>query len=212
MKHLLASAVMAAAALAGPAAGSAQQIAYTSKTVNLRAGPDRAYPVVAVLPPSTQVVVQGCLFDYRWCDVAWGYERGWVYAGNLRYPYQSGYVLFPSIAPYIGVVVFSFVFHDYWTLYYRDRPWFVQRDRWAPPPPRPPRTLPPPTVVPAPRVVPTPRAAPPARVQPAPPAPAPRPVPPARVQPQPADREEAGRGAQRLRPAPRGPAGPGEAR
>lgn len=141
MKVSLAPAILAVAALVAPVAASAQQLAYTAKTVNMRAGPDRVYPIVAVLPPGAQVAVQGCLPDYRWCDVTYGYSRGWVYAGNLNYAYQQGYATFSGIAPYVGVVILGFALHDYWDRHYHDRPWYRERDDWA-------RRAPPPRVIP----------------------------------------------------------------
>lgn len=217
----LAGATLAAAMLAAPAGALAQplaypapgaygaHVAYTTKAANLRAGPDRYYPVVAVLAPATQVVVQGCLPDYRWCDVVIGHDRGWVYAGNLRYPYQYGYLSFPGIAPYISIAILSFTFHDYWDRHYRDRPWYADRDRYVRPPPRPhasppwvqPSPPPPHVVPPNPRPWVQPPAQPP-RVQPPPPLPPrvqpPRPQPPhvrppPRVHPQSNPREQSHR-------------------
>lgn len=150
-----------ALALAAPLSLAAQQLAITAKAVNLRAGPDRFYPVVAVLPPNAQVAVQGCIPDYRWCDVSFGYERGWLYAGNLRYAHQQGYVPLVGIAPVIGITILSFGIHDYWGTHYRDRSWYGDRQRWDPPPrprarPPAPSYQPPPARPPAPRVRPAP--------------------------------------------------------
>jgi uncharacterized protein YraI len=122
-----------ALALSLPLAAAAQQLAHTAKTVNLRAGPDRMYPVVLVLPPGTQVILQGCLVDYRWCDVSFGYERGWVYAGNLRAISAQGYVPLVGVAPVLGITILQFGIHDYWGVHYRDRPWYRERRRWEQP-------------------------------------------------------------------------------
>lgn len=150
--------VALALALAGATASNAcaQQIAYTAKDVHLRAGPDRAYPVVAVLPATAQVVVQGCLASYRWCDISFGPERGWVYAGNLRYAAPHGAEPLIGIAPGIGITVVPFFVGEYWELHYRDRPWYRDRHRWVRPPHfvRPPRFVPPPP--PRPHIRPTP--------------------------------------------------------
>lgn len=175
MKDRIVPALLALAACVLPLAAAAQQVASTAKPVHLRAGPDRAYPVVAVLPGGAQVVVQGCVADYRWCDVGFGAERGWVYAGNLRYPQGTVYVPLPAAAPAIGVTILYFGIHDYWDLHYRDRPWYPDRDRWVRPRPhgaRPPRPLPPP-VHPAPpppavRPAPIPRVPPAGRIHPPP--------------------------------------------
>jgi uncharacterized protein YraI len=164
MKRFMPLALLALALAAlSPAAHAQPQSATTAKPVNLRAGPARDFPVVAVLPAGLVVSVQGCLPDYRWCDVIAGYNRGWVYAGNLNYFYQGRYAPLPNYAPIIGLVVLSFMLDDYWGHHYVDRPWYRERHRWEG------RTYPAPA--PAPRV--HPRAAPPAFV----PGPAPRPAP-----------------------------------
>jgi uncharacterized protein YraI len=123
---------------------AAAQTATTAKNVHLRAGPAREYPVVAVLPAGMEVSVLGCLSGYSWCDVIAGAERGWVWAGNLNYLYQGAYVPLIPYAQQIGVVVAPFVFFDYWSDHYRNRPWYPDRDRWARPPRHPPPGLRPP--------------------------------------------------------------------
>lgn len=213
MKH----AVLAAAALALAASShspqalaQAQYPALTAKPVNLRAGPSRDYPIIAVLPNGFQVFVQGCLSDYAWCDVVAGYERGWVYAGNILFNYDNDMRPILNWGPVIGIGVIGFAFNDYWPRYYANRPWFGERHRWehVPPPryagPRPgwqqprvqpqpqpqwqPRPVPQPGAQPAPRferrTVPQPQPQPPqGRVQPrAVPQPAPA-MPPGQARP-----------------------------
>jgi uncharacterized protein YraI len=120
-----------------PVLASAQQIAMTAEQINLRAGPDSNYPIVSVLQPNSQVIVQGCLQDYSWCDVGFGPVRGWVYAGVLRYPYQNGYAILPQVAPMVGIGVIGFAFGDYWHSHYRGQPWYREQNVWvhsAPPP------------------------------------------------------------------------------
>lgn len=188
MKLSVAPALLALALGALPVAASAQQLAYTAKHVNLRAGPDRYYPVIAVLPPSAAVSVYGCLPDYRWCDVSYGYDRGWVYAGNLRYPYQGGYVVFPGIAPVLGIAVFAFVLDDYWSRHYHDRPFYGERHRYEARPPHSPAPHPAPYPAPHPAPYPAPHPAPYPAPHPAPypaPHPAPYPAPSPRVGPPP---------------------------
>lgn len=73
--------VLGAAAVAlASMASQAQQVAHATKDVNLRAGPERDYPVVAILQAGVTMTVMGCLPDYRWCDVVAGPNQGWVYA------------------------------------------------------------------------------------------------------------------------------------
>ena len=150
---------------------AAAQTATTAKDVHLRAGPAREYPVVAVLPAGTEVSMQGCLSGYSWCDVIAGAERGWVWARNLDYLYQGAHVPLIPYAGQIGIVVAPFIFFDYWSEHYRNRPWYPDRDRWAHPPRRsPPEIRPPPRPRPAPGVRPPPESQPrPPVAHPAPP-------------------------------------------
>jgi uncharacterized protein YraI len=137
---------LAAAALAAPALASAQQTAYTSALLNLRAGPSPDFPVVAVLQPGVVVAVQGCTTGYSWCDVAVdGNLRGWVFAQYLTYPSGPQYVPFTSAAIGIGVPLVAFSLGAYWGNYYADRPWYGRPPPgWGrPPPPRPPGMRPP---------------------------------------------------------------------
>jgi uncharacterized protein YraI len=128
--------------------------AHTTQSANLRAGPARDYPVVAVLPPYAPLDVQGCLSDYSWCDVIALdiNERGWVYAGNIEYLYEGAEVPLLDYGSMSGIVVIPFVLGDYWDQHYRYRPWYHDRDRWihTPRPVQPPRAGPPSTSQPAP--------------------------------------------------------------
>ncbi len=147
----LARFALLAAALAGlPAPSQAQQMAYVSKDVHMRAGPSRGYPVVAILHTGVSISVQGCLGDYTWCDVMIGPDRGWVYAGNIVYPYQGANGPVITYGPAIGIAIITFSIGPYWDEYYRARPWYPQRQYWIhrphpvhrpdihrPPPPRP---------------------------------------------------------------------------
>ncbi|QNB14560.1 SH3 domain-containing protein [Paraburkholderia tropica] len=149
--------VAAGLAIAAPAA-QAQSQAYTSEPVDLYAGPSGDYPVVSEVGPSEPVVVFGCVSDYSWCDIGAEGMRGWVYGGYLTYPYQGSYVPLAGYGAAIGLPIVSFSIGAYWGSFYRDRPWYGERDRWthARPPgygPRPPapnwhggpaRPLPPP--------------------------------------------------------------------
>lgn len=137
MKRNFASLALACVlALAG--AAHAQQFASTTKSVHLRAGPGRDYPVVAILGPNTAVTVYGCVPQYTWCDVVAGADRGWVYAGNLSYLYQGNNVLLPGVAAVIGIGITAFILDDYWGHYYTDRPWWPERRRYQHPRPVPP--------------------------------------------------------------------------
>src|SRR3954470_17215307 len=91
-----------------PAIAAAQQ-ARAINPVALRAGPDSQYPFVASFGAGTPLAVQGCTDGYGWCDVIApnGY-RGWVYAGDLAYPYQRREVPIVSYGPMIGIPIVTF--------------------------------------------------------------------------------------------------------
>ena len=119
------------ALLAVPTLAVAQQLAYASKTVSMRAGPSRDYPVVATLGSGTAMTIYGCLQGYTWCDVVVGASRGWVYSGNIVYPYQGRNVPVMSYGSSIGLGIVSFSMGNYWDNYYTDYPWYPQRQNWA---------------------------------------------------------------------------------
>ena len=79
----------------------------------------------------------GCIDDYSWCDVVFGANRGWIYAGSLAYPYQSGRVPILGYGAIIGLPIITFSIGNYWDSYYRGRPWYRNRSYWVNrPPPR----------------------------------------------------------------------------
>ncbi|MEO8849066.1 MAG: SH3 domain-containing protein [Casimicrobiaceae bacterium] len=110
--------------------GAAAQYAVTTRTVNVRAGPDTTYPLVASLAPGTSVNVGGCIAAYTWCDVYVGNVRGFVYANYLTYPYQTGRVPIYSYGPALGLPLITFSLGNYWDDYYRGRPFYGRRSYW----------------------------------------------------------------------------------
>jgi uncharacterized protein YraI len=112
------------------------ETAYTTKSVNLRAGPSRDYEVVVRAPGGVPVEVYGCVDDWTWCDVSLGDDRGWVYAGNLEYPYHNRRVVVLGHGPLVGFPIVTFSVDSYWDNYYRGRPWYSRRSYWdhRPPP------------------------------------------------------------------------------
>ena len=131
------SSFLLAAFLCSISTAALAQEAFTNRTANVRAGPDRSYPAVAQLPPGVAVQVMGCIDDYRWCDVVFGASRGWIYAGSLAYPYQSGRVPILGYGAIIGLPIITFSIGNYWDSYYRGRPWYRNRSYWVNrPPPR----------------------------------------------------------------------------
>jgi uncharacterized protein YraI len=104
--------------------------AFTTQAVNLRAGPDRGFPLVSWLQGGTPVTVFGCLNGWHWCDVGVGFNRGWVYGRFLALPFGGQQVLIMNSGPRMGVPVVTFSTGPYWSTHYRGRSWYHQ-----PPPP-----------------------------------------------------------------------------
>jgi uncharacterized protein YraI len=113
------------------------QNAYTARPMNVRAGPNRDYPLVAQLDSGAPLDVHGCLDDWSWCDVSFEDNRGWIYAGGVSFAYQGGRVPLYSYGPKLGLPIVAFSLMTYWGDYYRGRSWYAQRDTWSH------RTLPP---------------------------------------------------------------------
>lgn len=113
-----------------PATSIAQQLGYTSKNVNLRAGPSMDYPVVVTVPAGISLTVIACLQGYQWCDVAVGPNRGWMYAGNIVYPYQGSNVPVLTYGSRVGIGITAFSVGSYWDDYYTAYPWYPQRQNW----------------------------------------------------------------------------------
>lgn len=172
-------------AFALPIAASAQN-AFTTQAVNMRAGPDRSVPLVAWIPAGAAVQVIGCLDGWRWCDTAWGPNRGWVWSRALQTTFGGQPWVISYGGPTLGIPLVTFSIGTYWDSFYRNRPWWDQRNYWfhRPPPPPPPAWRPPPPgwrpPPPAVRPPPPPAVRPPPRPTPPPPSvrPPPRPMPP----------------------------------
>jgi uncharacterized protein YraI len=116
------------------------QNAYTARPMNVRAGPNRDYPLVAQLDAGTPLDVHGCLDGWSWCDVSFEGNRGWMYGGGIYFEDNGDNVWLYSYGPQVGLPIITFSLDTYWGQYYRGRPWYAQRDTWAhrnfPPPAR----------------------------------------------------------------------------
>lgn len=142
MRRFLITALLSLA-VAGPAAAQVANGVVTSY-VDLYAGPDIGYPPIAQLPAGTPVAIQGCLEGWSWCDVITMGTRGWVAGTFVQYTYQNQPVIVADYGARIGIPIVAFSIGVYWDNYYRNRPFYRNRDYWyhrpiAPrPPPRPP--------------------------------------------------------------------------
>lgn len=75
MKLTLSTAI-AGLILTSAAYGQTNATAWTE--LNLRAGPGATYEIIAVIPTSQSVTVDGCLDASNWCRVTYGEVNGWA--------------------------------------------------------------------------------------------------------------------------------------
>jgi uncharacterized protein YraI len=120
-----------AALLLGAFSVASAQNAYTARPMNVRAGPNRDYPLVAQLGAGESLDVHGCLSDWSWCDASFDDSRGWIYAGGLSFVYQGERVPLYTYGPRLGLPIIAFSLLSYWDDYYRGRPWYSQRNVWV---------------------------------------------------------------------------------
>ncbi|MCV0397295.1 MAG: SH3 domain-containing protein [Rhizobiaceae bacterium] len=123
------SAAALAAALVVPAAAMADS-AFTTADVNMRAGPHVEFPRIATLPAGAAITVHGCTDRWTWCDADWRGLRGWVSARYLEADYGGRRAYLPDYRDVIGLPTVTFEFTTYWDRWYRDRPWYRERNRW----------------------------------------------------------------------------------
>ena len=100
-----------------PIHASAQHV-LTVRPVNVRAGPDREFPLVTWFQPGTEVHIFGCLKGWQWCDVASGRSRGWVHSSYLGNFFRD------------RTPIVEFSVDTYWDAHYQRRPWYAERSRW----------------------------------------------------------------------------------
>ena len=135
MRRALLLASVLSAGLLAPTLAVAQYYGYATRNVNVRAGPDRSYPLVGWLQDGTEIEIFGCLDTWRWCDIQGGVYRGWVYSGFLAYPYEGGWATILETGPESGLPMLSFTLDVYWDSYYTTWPWYDQWPWWTSRPP-----------------------------------------------------------------------------
>ena len=124
---------LAAGMLAASPSFAARTNAYAITNVNQRAGPGTEYPVIVTVPASAPITILGCVGDYAWCDVLYQGNRGWMRAIYLKGLYQGGYYALSNYAPQMRFAIVKFDINTYWGSYYRTRPFYADRARWAQP-------------------------------------------------------------------------------
>jgi uncharacterized protein YraI len=127
-RYCMAACVALAAWL--PLAAAAEE-AFTARDTDVFAGPSSEYPPIGELPVNAGVEVFGCLSDWTWCDVGFGPNRGWIYAGDIVVPYDNQRVAIIEYGPRIHLTVVTFSLMAYWDEHYRSRPWYGDRQQWV---------------------------------------------------------------------------------
>jgi uncharacterized protein YraI len=129
MRSKIIVAALTIAAFAFPGIASAQN-AFTSEDANIHAGPDPAFPVISMIPEGQPIDIHGCVSGYEWCDVTWEGRRGWVDAEYLVGTYNDRRVSVFRYGRQIDVPILGFAIDDYWNRFYREEPWYGNRERW----------------------------------------------------------------------------------
>ena len=127
MRGFLVMGALVAVVLPLTPAVARQAEGYTVRSTELLAGPDNDYPMVRRLRANVGVTVYGCLRNWSWCDVSYGYDRGWIDGRDIVVNYRGHR---SRIMPSMGIGVLSFMFGTYWDNHYRSRPFYSERPRW----------------------------------------------------------------------------------
>lgn len=128
IRTLITTALITSFALASPALASD---IFVRKTVNLRAGPNVQYPVVERVAKGSVLNLYGCLDGWSWCEIGVNQNRGWVSGKYIETVYNNHDVRIIEVAPQMQVPIVVFEAGPYWDTYYREKPFYSQRDRWA---------------------------------------------------------------------------------
>lgn len=131
LRNIIAGAfALCAVGMAAPAAEAQPVQGYAAYNVNLMAGPATYYPYLLTIPRGARIVIYGCFQDWSWCDVSWGYQRGWVNAALVRVIYYDRPVYLPDYGYRLGIPFLTFNFFFYWNDHYRTRPFYREQDRY----------------------------------------------------------------------------------
>jgi uncharacterized protein YraI len=122
------------AALAASLALTAPAVAangVTSDGAQMHAGPGTEYPQVMRLAPNLKIEIHGCARAWDWCDVEWRGNRGWVSAAALDYQLDRTLLPVSNYGPRVNLPQVEFDLAKYWDTYYRQRPWYAERQTWT---------------------------------------------------------------------------------
>ena len=85
---------------------------------------------LAYVGAGQSVYVNGCINDYRWCDITAGPNRGWAYSKFIEYPYQDRRLPIYGNGPTLALPIVSFILGSYWNDNYRSRPFYNSQNNW----------------------------------------------------------------------------------
>ena len=128
MKRLTVS-TLALAALMPFAAQAAP--GYVTDASEMIAGPGDMYPSIGAVPSGAVLNVVGCLGNYRWCDVVYKNERGWITGDRLKVAVEGRYVALADYGLRSRIPVTTFEQATYWDSNYRSRPFYDEHHYWT---------------------------------------------------------------------------------
>jgi uncharacterized protein YraI len=97
MKKLGMLAVVGCLIAAGSISGKANAQDIATGNVNLRTGPGVGYPQITTIPRGAMVNILGCGAS-GWCDVVFGYNRGWASGRYLQHMQPKVYSGYPTVS------------------------------------------------------------------------------------------------------------------
>lgn len=103
---------------------------YLTEASAIAAGPGDNYPSIGTIPSGAVVNVVGCIGTYRWCDVAYKADRGWVTGDRLKVAVEGRYMSLADYGMRSGVPVTIFEQVSYWDSNYRSRAFYNESDYW----------------------------------------------------------------------------------
>lgn len=58
-------------------------VGYSNASTYLHTGPGQVFPVLTHVPAGTNMSITGCSGNFRWCEVSWNTNHGWIEARFL---------------------------------------------------------------------------------------------------------------------------------